>query len=530
MFQKTTVLRKLQRITSGRGKKLFTNQVCFYNAVFGMTNPDSFPEYLVAYMETPNSSAAGGREKQEVEDFLMRGLDNSSSNVGKHINDEPGMAIPKHHCIHYAHAENRPEICRRLTAAIRYCTARYGGMHVQILHEMLLHMKNELPAASEILMKTEVADDVLLGVILYEIIQTHLGERHNPDMPKEGTVFGKINMKQQLDEYYLTCDCYEFTSVDYFLALERMADKNVIASSNLAGFYYVGAEFIVKNEGAGPSGKYMVERNLEQAAFYFRQAASSDPVYAPAAYSYGYMMLHEETGDMTKSQRMQEAERYYLTAAEHKFHHAVSGLGDLALLRAEAILQEEDSETRRKEFIGELAAAMGYFHRAQQMGSFWGPIKAAQFLDNPAWQPYLAEVLEAAGLPADDNARNRWKAAVDMGNVFAMEQLALLDLRLGHTDEARKLLEHGVKMNYPNASCHLATCFYSDNGIMPNREKYMYYLEKAAHDGSARASLLLAKDALSRNDCMAAAWLQKAEEQNLACFEKDVYEELLRCK
>ena len=38
MFQKVTVLRKLQRILSGKGNKLFDNQVSFYNGIFGMTN------------------------------------------------------------------------------------------------------------------------------------------------------------------------------------------------------------------------------------------------------------------------------------------------------------------------------------------------------------------------------------------------------------------------------------------------------------------------------------------------------------
>lgn len=531
MFQKTTVLRKLQKILSGKGKKLFRNQVYFYNAVFGITNRDVFPEHLVQFMERISHEVPGSSERKEVEEFLLHGLDNSSSNVGKHINDAPGMAIPKYHCIHYAHKENRADICRRLTAAIRYTAAgiRAKSQKEEVFTELLLQLKQELSDASAILQKAEDADDVLLGVILYEIIQTHLGERHSPGMLKEETVFGKINLRQQLDEYYLTCDCYEFTSIDYFLALERMADKNVIASSNLAGFYYVGTEFTVKNEGTGPSGKYMVERNLELAAFYFRQAASSEPTYAPAAYSYGYMILHEETGNMTQEEREKEAERYYRLAAERKFHHAVSGLGDLALLRAERILQSVNLEERKPELIEQLACAIGYFDQAQQMGSFWGPIKAAQFLDNQRYQPYRKEVLQLAGLPAGDNARDRWKAAVKMGNVFAMEQLALLDLRLGYIEEAKALLESCVQRNYPNGAWHLAWNFYDKLGLEPNPEAYIRYLEKSSRDGSARASLQLGKEALKKG-FDASLWFRKAEEQNLLCFENDIYEELLQYK
>ena len=51
MFQKTTTLRKLQKLLSGKGSKLFSNQVCFYNGIFGMTNSEYFSEELVEFME-----------------------------------------------------------------------------------------------------------------------------------------------------------------------------------------------------------------------------------------------------------------------------------------------------------------------------------------------------------------------------------------------------------------------------------------------------------------------------------------------
>ena len=43
----STYLRTLSNCLSGRGKKIFPNQVVFYNAVFGATNPLMLPgEYL----------------------------------------------------------------------------------------------------------------------------------------------------------------------------------------------------------------------------------------------------------------------------------------------------------------------------------------------------------------------------------------------------------------------------------------------------------------------------------------------------
>ena len=105
MFQKETILRRLQKILSGKGNQLFDNQVYFYNAIFGMTNPKTFPEELIEYMETAECDGSRNRKRQDIELFFRRGLDNSSSNIGKHINDDPGMGIPKFHCVHYAQAD-----------------------------------------------------------------------------------------------------------------------------------------------------------------------------------------------------------------------------------------------------------------------------------------------------------------------------------------------------------------------------------------------------------------------------------------
>ena len=529
MFQKETVLRKLQRVLSEKSNRLFDNQVHFYNAIFGMTNPERFPDALISQMQTP-AQELPKQARQDIDTFFKSGLDNSSSNIGKHINDLPGLGIPKFHCVHYAQSQHKSTICQRLSAIIRYCTHRHSTDQLALLESL----KAQLSSASPVLAQAETADEALLASVLYELVQTHLSERHSPELPNGAPTFGKVNMKQQIEEYFLTCDCYEVTSIDFFFALRRMADKNVIASSNLAGFYYVGMAFQVKNEGGGPHGTYVVERNLEQAAHYFHRAASCHPGYAPAQYSYGYMLLHGETGDLSPEQRIAETQHYYQLAAEQQFHHAVSGLGDLALLRADRLLAQPDPHA--DSVIQELAAAIRHFDRAQQMGSFWGPIKAAQFLANPAYAPYRQQALAAAGLSADQTARDRWKQAVDMGNVFAMDQLALLDLQQGHPDEARTLLEQAAQLNYPDAAYHLAQHFYSPEGLNPDANQHRICLEKAAYAGSAKASIALGKLALeestrdpearTRLQALAAEWFQKAEEQNFRCFDKDVHLQL----
>ncbi len=534
MFHQETVLRKLQKVLSGKGRKLFENQVSFYNALFGMTNPEAFSDELVEEL-------TAGRKSRAVKAFFESGLDNSSSNIGKHINDEPGKSIPRHHCVHFAQEQYQAEICRRLTAVISYRLAQQEGdpdRREMWRQKLLLQLKSELSYASRILAQTENTDDALLATILYEIIRTHLSERRSPEEKiPEQQLIGKIDMVQQLGEYYRTCDCYEANSVDFFFALQRLAGKNVIAASNLAGFYYVGMEFVVKSEAGGPHGKYVVEKNLEQAAYYFKRAASSQPPYAPALYSYGYMLLHGETEALSKEERIAASEHYYRLAARQQFHHAVSGLGDLELLRADALLAQ--SEIREKAVIAHLAEAVSCYDRAEQLGSFWGSIRAAQFLDNPAYAAYRQAALAKSGVKEGWTAREKWKRAVALKNVFAMEQLALLDLRLGKDKEAQEMLERAAEMNYPNASLHLAMEFYGANGRKPDPRAYRRCLEKAAHEGSARASLELGKLALEQSlkaetaaesiRCAEQArdWFGKAEAQNHVCFEKEVYD-LLR--
>lgn len=533
MFKNHTTLRKLQKILSKKEYGIFDNQVSFYNGLFGITNPENFPNDLVAYMESAHDPDKKDRQKQlEIETYLKSGLDNSSSNIGKHINDEPGMSIPRHHGLHWAYVEYKKEICRRIAAMIHYSTYRREchGKASMDTNALFWELRSELSYASNILSQADTSDNLLMAAILYEIIQTHLGERHSDDIDEEDDFsFGKVNMDQQIEEYYLTCDCYEATSIDYFIALKRMSGRNVIAASNLAGFYYVGMEFLVKNENGGPHGKYVVERNLEKAAYYFKYAASSEPPYAPALYSYGYMLLHDETGDMPKEERLAEVEKYYRRAADHKFHHAVGGLGDLALLRADQLLKSNERKEHFDEIVKELSIAISRFHQAKSMGSFWGPIKAAQLLDDPDHTPYLADALRAADIPITTNARDEWKCAVDMGNVFAMDELAMLDLRLGYQQEARELLEQASMMNYPNASYHMACCFYAPDGLSPDADSYRKALTKASSDGCARASLLLGKLSLQKSgvyDTETAAWFLKAREQNLLYFEKEVCDEL----
>lgn len=68
MFQKETVLRKLQRVLSEKSNRLFDNQVHFYNAIFGMTNPERFPDALISQMQTP-AQELSKQARQDIDTF-----------------------------------------------------------------------------------------------------------------------------------------------------------------------------------------------------------------------------------------------------------------------------------------------------------------------------------------------------------------------------------------------------------------------------------------------------------------------------
>ena len=89
---------------------------------------------------------------------------------------------------------------------------------------------------------------------------------------------------------------------------------------------------------------------------------------------------------------------------------------------------------RFEEIVTELAAAIGYFDRAERMGSFWGPIKAAQFLDNPAYEPYREQALAKAGLTGYAQVYGKANTSpydkLQMDLMYIGEQSVITDLKI----------------------------------------------------------------------------------------------------
>lgn len=119
-----TYLRILNGCLSGRSRKIFPNQVVFYNTVFGVTNSVKMTD---EYLEVMNRAGQGGGRNEDeiiirqIHYFLHNGLDSNSANVGKHINNSRKMPIPKQHKAHFLNEGNRSDIVRRLRIGIQFC-------------------------------------------------------------------------------------------------------------------------------------------------------------------------------------------------------------------------------------------------------------------------------------------------------------------------------------------------------------------------------------------------------------------------
>ena len=122
--------------------------------------------------------------------------------------------------------------------------------------------------------------------------------------------------------------------------------------------------------------------------------------------------------------------------------------------------------------------------------------------------------------------RERWKAAADLNNFWAMHQLALLDWNNGRRTEAIALWEKAAALRYPTANLNLALLVYAEGMPYADAGKYRLCLEQASADGSARASYELAKWYAATNSFTARVLLDRAEEQNYRKFNNTLYHQI----
>lgn len=504
-----TFLRILNNCLSGSSKKIFPNQVVFYNAVFGATNPALMPE---EFLDDMNRIGLGERRPQDeglikqVNYLLRCGLDSNSANVGKHINNVPELPIPKQHRAHYLDQENRNDIVRRLQAVIRFCLA-FHPERFRLKEEdfagLLAQMKGELSEASPTLSGTDKLSVETLGNVVYEVLVSHLSRIQEPcfSIP-EKEKRKKVDLISQYEEYMTKIACFRNSNADRFFAMRCLAENNVIAANELACVYYYGGQYYEMGEGEGSNGVYRVEPDPDKAALYFKKAADCDPPVISACWSLGYMIWNRMYAGIPEEEAESLAFWYFNYALEHEYMPAYNSVGMIELAKGDALLEEEQQRKRQglaltkedhEEMLAHYCRGLELCDRAGCGGWVYGHINVANFMaDERYTDMVLPEIRGKARLEGPWDLRKRWSAAAGLGNLWAMNQLALLDCRAGDITSAVEIWEKASGYHYPAASLNLALCVYGEGCPRQDAERYRQCLERASADGSARASLELA--------------------------------------
>ncbi|MCI8401324.1 MAG: sel1 repeat family protein [Lachnospiraceae bacterium] len=539
MKNASTYLRILNSCLSGRGKKIFPNQVIFYNAIFAATNPALLPQEYLADMERVSRGDRQPRDDELIRrvNYLLRnGLDSNSANVGKHINNAPEMPIPRQHKAQYLDDENRKEIVLRLQAVIDFCLAFHPGrlkMGQAEFGELLVRLKEELGEASRTLSQADELSVELLGNIIYEILVSHLSmlQEHFYPLP-DGDSRVKVDLQKQREEYLALVDVYGNGNVDRFFAMKRLAKKNVIAANELACIYYFGARYYETDEGDGNTGIYVVEPDRDQAAFYFKKAANCEPPVLASCWSLGYMIANRMFSDIEEEKADELACSYYSYAMEQGYLPAFNNMGQMELARGDALLKqageresqgEPISEEIREEILSHYCEGLRLCDKAGCLGWVYGHINVANFLADSRYQTIWEEIKDRVRLQGPCILRERWKAAADLDNLWAMNQLAMYDCRHGDIQSAVEMWEEAARRHFPAASLNLALYVYGPRAPRDNRMQYQECLERASADGSARGSYELARLYVKEDPFMARMLLSRAEEQNYKKFSRDVY-------
>lgn len=530
MKVRETQLRILQRHLSGRGRKVFPNQVVFYNAVLGLTDPALLPGRLVEELGRLSTGQRPDETLRRQMDYLLRHcLDSNSANIGKHINDLPDNPVPKSHRAHFLNDRDRGEILRRLRAVIQYCLvsrASRDAMEDSDFALLLRQLKADLSASSDTLRQADLLTPGILANVIYEVLCTFFSQVRADLTQVRGAA---RRVEQQNAEYFAQVDCFGNRNIDRFFALRRLADTNAVAANELACVYYYGAEYLCVDEGEGSDGWFRVERDYELAARYFQKAAAWDPPVTSACWSLGHMALNRKIAGLDGEEADRLAETYFQYAADQDFTAAHNSLGLLEQKRGDRLLERLPrlTEQERAEMLAHYRRALELWDRAGQAGWPYGHINVAEFLSRADYRrhvlPLLAPQLALSG-PMD--LTERWKLAADLGNLWAMNCLALLKCGQGDLDGARTLWEQAAAWNYPTARLNLALRLYAPDGLTPDPEAYRTNLEAAAHLGSAQASYQLALLSLERSLLDAAAWLARAEEQNYEKFSIALYHKI----
>lgn len=500
-----TCLRILNGCLSGRGRKIFPNQVVLYNALFGATNPDVLPGKALHDLER----ILGGRHRasdekliKKVNYLLRNGLDSNSANVGKHINNAPELPIPRQHKAHFLVEEQKEDIIHRLKVIIQFCLADNPGhfsSKAEGFDDLLHQLKSKLSDVSPTLAETEELSIDTLAVVIYEVVIAYLTTNRTLDFPlPHAGSRRKVNLMEQWEEYMRKVDCFGSGNVDRYFAMRRLARTNVVAANELACMYFYGAKYHETEEGDGNSGVYVIQSDPDMAAHYFKIAANCDPPVVNACWSLGYMIWNRMFEEVQEEEAEYLAGRYFGYAMERGYLPAFNSVGLMELSKGNALLSEEErlreqgysfSEEKREQMLRHFCRGLELCDQAGCQGWVYGHINVADFLADPRYQESVwPAIRDRVRLEGPAELRARWQAAADLENLWATSQLAMLDCKLGNIDSAVALWEKAASYRYPTASYNLAHYIYGSGCPRHNEEKYLECLKAASADGSEKAA------------------------------------------
>ena len=203
--------------------------------------------------------------------------------------------------------------------------------------------------------------------------------------------------------------------------------------------------------------------------------------------------------------------------------------GDRFFAREEKLLSlgERLTDTEREQMYEHYRRGLILCDEAGCAGWPYGHIKVASFLSDERYRfRVMPAVCEGLSLRGSMDVRERWKAAADLDNLWAMNRLALYDMERGDIQSALLYWQKAASCHYPAASLNMALHIYSDAGAEPNRYQYRACLEQASADGSARASYELAVLFAAGRPETAGIYLARAEEQNYQKFDNELYHQI----
>lgn len=381
-------------------------------------------------------------------------------------------------------------------------------------------------------LSVEKLGDVVYEVVFYQLMR--LSEQYSFAPEKNNQV--KVDFAQQREEYMTKVDCFGADNIDRFFAAQRLAETNVIAANELASIYSHGRRFVSLDGEGGNDGFYQVEADRNLAVRYIKKAVSSEPMLPDACWFLGDMIWKKQFMDVGEEEREELALSYFYYAMKRDFIPAYNSIGVIEISRGDRLLEKSLQSNKEgallpecdwQEMICHYRKGLELCDKAGCMGWVYGHINVAKFLADERYGDRIwPAIKELAVLQGPVDLRERWKAAADMGSLWAMNSLAFLDFRQNRILSAVEIWKQAAESHYPAASLNLALRIYGPGCPQDDKQLYRTYLKKAAADGSARASCELALLYMESDPARAEMLLVQAEEQNSKKFNKELHRKL----